>query len=219
MDGIRNFHAADPASEGKNVSNLTDVLGRPIGKMFLETGTAPGGEGWVHYMYPEPGNIFPIWKSAFVKKVTFPDGKPYLIGCGIYNMQMDKAFIEDIVNRAATLVADHGKDAFARLRDKTGPFVFMNTYVFVQNTEGTELVNAAQPSLEGRNLIDLKDLKGKAVIKDQIAAATRNGTAWLSCYWYKPGDNTPALKQTYVRKVQYKGETYIVGSGFYGAAK
>ena len=219
MDGIRNFHAADPASEGKRVSDLTDVLGRPIGKMFLETVTAPEGEGWVHYMYPEPGNIFPIWKSAFVKRVTFPDGKPYLIGCGIYNMQMDRAFIEDIVNRAATLVADHGKDAFARLRDKTGPFVFMNTYVFVQNTEGTELVNAAQPSLEGRNLIDLKDLNGKAIIKDQIAAATRNGTAWLPCLWYKPGDNTPALKQTYVRKVQYKGETYIVGSGFYGAAK
>lgn len=215
MDGVRTFHAADPASEGINVSGLKDVLGRPIGKMFLEAVATPEGEGWIHYMYPEPGDIFPTWKSTFVKRVTFPSGKQNIIGCGIYNMQMDKAFIEDVVNRAAALIADSGKEAFAQLRDKTGPFVFMNTYVFVQNTKGIELVNAAQPSLEGKNLIDLKDLQGKAVIKDQIAAAMSEGSAWLECYWYKPGDNTPMLKQTYVRKVQYHGEIFIVGSGFY----
>jgi hypothetical protein len=38
-------------------------------------------------------------------------------GCGIYNMQMDKAFIEDVVNHAAALVADRGKEAFGQLRD------------------------------------------------------------------------------------------------------
>lgn len=215
MDGVRTFHAADPASEGVNVSNLTDVLGRPIGQMFLGAAALPGGEGWIHYMYPEPGDIFPTWKSTFVKKVKFPSGKDYIVGCGIYKMQMDKAFIEDVVDRAAGLVAKYGKDAFPQLRDKTGPFVFMNTYVFVQNPQGTELVNPAQPSFEGMNLIDLKDLKGKLVIKDQIDAVMDKGSAWLDCYWYKPGDNTPALKQTYVRKVVHNGETYIVGSGLY----
>jgi hypothetical protein len=33
--------------------------------------------------------------------------------------------------------------------------------------------------------------------------------------WYKPGNNTPARKETYVRKVQLGQETYIVGSGVY----
>lgn len=55
-------------------------------------------------MYPEPRDSFPTWKSTFVKRVTFPSGKTYLIGSGIYNMQMDKAFIEDVVNHAVTLV-------------------------------------------------------------------------------------------------------------------
>ena len=77
MDGTRVFHAANPAGEGRNVSDLKDVLGRPIGKMFLEAVSSPSGEGWVHYMYPEPGNIFPTWKSTFVKRVTFPSGKQY----------------------------------------------------------------------------------------------------------------------------------------------
>jgi hypothetical protein len=194
---------------------MKDILGRPIGKMFIDAAGSPSGEGWVHYMYPEPGDIFPTWKSTFVKRVTFPSGKQHVIGCGIYNMKMDKAFIEDVVNHAATLVADRGKEAFGQLRDKTGPFIFMDTYVFVNIPNGTELVNPAQPSLEGKNLIDLKDVKGKAVVREEIAAAMKDGSAWLELYWYKPGSNTPARKQTYVRKVQSGRDTYIVGSGFY----
>lgn len=215
MDGTRVFHAPDAAIEGQNVTGLKDVHGRPIGKMILDVAATPSGEGWVHYMYPEPGEIFPIWKSTFLKRVTFPSGKQHIIGCGIYNMQMDKSFIEDVVNRAATLIADKGEGAFALLRDKTGPFVFMDTYVFVDSVDGTELVNSAQPSLEGRNLMDLTDLRGKTVVKDEIAAAMKDGSAWLECYWFKPGDNTPARKQTYVRKVQAGRDTYIIGSGIY----
>ncbi len=215
MDGTLVFHAAEPGIEGRNDSGIEDVLGRPFGRRFLEVAASAAGEGWNHYMYPEPGGIFPTWKSTFVKRVTFPSGKQYLVGCGIYNMQMDKAFIEDVVDRAATLVSDHGKEAFPQLRDKTGPFVFMDTYVFVDAPDGTELVNAAQPSLEGKNVIDLRDVKGKAVTRDYIAAAMRDGTAWVDYYWYKPGHNTPARKQAYVKKVKFGQDTYIIGSGFY----
>ena len=215
MDATRVFHAADPAHEGRNERDLKDIQGRPIGKMILHAGGSPSGEGWIHYMYPEPGGIFPMWKSSFIKRVTFPSGKQHIIGCGIYNMQMDRAFITDVVNRAATLVAERGKKAFGQLRDRTGPFVFMDTYVFVEAPDGTELVNPGQPSLEGKNLIGLKDLKGKAVVQDEIAVAMKDGSGWLDLYWYKPGQNTPARKQTFVRKVQSGQDTYIVGSGVY----
>jgi signal transduction histidine kinase len=214
-DGIRAFNAADPTLEGKNVSSTEDVLGRPYGKMFLEAAASPSGEGWVHYMYPEPGNIFPAWKSTFLKSVTFPSGQKYLVGAGVYNMQTGKPLIEDVVNRAAAMIADRGPKAFDHLRDKKGPFVFMDTYVFVDKPDGTELVNSAQPSLEGSNLIDVKDLTGKYLVRNYINAAMKDGTAWVDYFWYKPGHNEPARKQSYVKKVQYKGETYIVGSGFY----
>ena len=93
----------------------------------------------------------------------------------------------------------------------------MDTYVFVDTPDGIELVNAAQPSLEGRDIIDLKDIKGKALAREYISAAMRDGKAWVEYYWYKPGQNTPARKQVYVRKVQSGKDTYIVGSGFYVA--
>jgi len=215
MDGTRTFHAANPEGEGINMSDFKDVLSRPMGRMILEAGASPGGEGWVHYMYPEPGDIFPTWKSSFVKRVTFPSGKQYIIGCGIYKMQTDRAFIEDVVNRAADLVAARGKDAFDQLRDNTGPFVFMDTYVFVDNQEGVELVNAAQPSLEGKNLLDAKDVRGKYVIREYLDLAMKNGSGWVDYYWYKPGTNTVVQKHSYVRAVKHGGETYVVGAGFY----
>jgi signal transduction histidine kinase len=215
MDGTRVFHAANPAGEGENMRGMKDILGRPIGEMILNTAASTAGEGWLHYMYTEPGSLYPMWKSTFVKRLTFSSGKTHIIGCGIYNMQMDKAFIEDVVQRASALISKKGKEAFRQLRDKKGPFVFMNTYVFVNAPDGTELVNPAFPSLEGRNLIGLKDLKGQSVIQDEITAAMKDGSAWLDFYWFKPGQNTLARKQTFVQKVQSGEETYIVGSGLY----
>ena len=214
-DGYRAFHAADPSIEGRDASGTKDVLGRRYGEMFLDVARSPSGEGWVHYMYPEPGGIFPAWKSTFLRRVTFPSGEQHVIGAGIYNMRMDRAFIEDVVNAAAALVTDRGKDAFAELRDPAGAYVFMDTYVFVDTPEGIELVNGAQPSLEGQNVSDLEDLNGKALAREYIAAAMEHGSAWVEYYWYKPGHNTPARKQAYVRKVQSGGEVFIVGSGFY----
>jgi signal transduction histidine kinase len=48
MDGTRVFHAADPAGEGRNVSGLKDIVGRPIGRMTLDAAWGPSGEGWIH---------------------------------------------------------------------------------------------------------------------------------------------------------------------------
>jgi signal transduction histidine kinase len=215
LDGIRAFHAANPASEGINVSNSKDVLGREWGQMFLATANTASGDGWVHYMYPEPGNIFPTWKSSYLKRVTYPSGKEYIIGCGIYNMQMDKAFIEDVVNRAAELVSTKGPLAFNELRDKTGPYVFMDVYVFVDDVHGVELVNPGQPTMEGRNIMELKDIKGKMVTKEYIEGALKHGNTWVDYYWYRPGSDKLAHKYTYAKKVMFGGVTYVVGAGLY----
>lgn len=219
LDGTRilhpEVHTVKPEVEGLDVREAKDLMGKPYGKMFLETAATPEGEGWIHCVWPKPYEIFPSWKSCFVKRVTFPSGKQYLTGSGVYNMKMEKALIEDVVNRAAALITERGKEAFSLLRDKTGPFYFMDTYVFVETPDGVELVNPAQPSLEGKNLLELKDLQGKEMAREEIQSVMKNESAWLKGMWYKPGDNTPALKETYVRKVQHGNETYIVGSGLY----
>ncbi len=59
IDGIRTLHVAHPETEGEDSRELTDVIGRPIGRMLLSVRSTPSGEGWGHYMYPRPGDIFP----------------------------------------------------------------------------------------------------------------------------------------------------------------
>ena len=215
MDGTRAFHAADHTIEGRDASDVTDALGRPYGRMFLDVARSPSGEGWVHYMYPEPGSLFPSWKSTFVKRVAFPDGKPHLVASGIYNMQMDSTFIADVVDRAAALIEKEGTRAFDILRDRKGPFVFMDTYVFVETSAGVSVVNPGQPSLEGTNLIDVRDVNGKTLVRDYIDGALKKGAVWEEYRWYRPGYDTPFRKRAYVRRVQVGNDTYVVGSGYY----
>ncbi len=217
MSGIRMLHPADPQSEGQDVSGLKDVQDRPVGKLFLDACYSESGEGWVHYLNTEPGKVFPIWKSSFVKRVFFPSGEVRLVGAGVYEMQMGKEFIVDVVDKASELVARKGADAFETLSDPAGPYRFMDVYVFVNDPVGTEIVNPAQPSLQGKNLIDIRDAKGKQMVREYIEAAMRQDSAWVSYEWYRPGSNTPTTKHAYVRKVKFQDKTFIVGSGYYDA--
>ena len=77
------------------------------------------------------------------------------------------------------------------------------------------MVNPGQPGLEGTNLIDVRDVKGKALVREYIAAALKDGSAWVEYYWYKPGHNTASRKVSYVRMVRSGPDTYVVGSGLY----
>ena len=213
-DGNMIIHP-DPALEGKNQLNLKDMIGRPIVKMFIERTSDSDGVGWVHYMWPRPNSIFPTWKSTFVRRVTAPSGKAYIIGCGIYNMKMEEEFIVDEVNEAAALIEQKGRPAFDTLRDKTGPFIFLDTYIFVDTPDGTELVNGGFPGIEGKNIMDFKDVNGKYLVRDYINLALKNGEGWVKYFWPKPGSDKPLEKRTYVKKVMYGGETFIVGCGAY----
>jgi signal transduction histidine kinase len=215
MDGVRTLHAADPTLVGKNGAMEKDIQGRPYGEMFLQAVNNSAGEGWVHYMYPYPNQIFPAWKSAFLKKVILPSGKKQIIGSASYQMQMDEALIQDVVNRASELIKEKGAEAFETLREKKGPFYFMDVYVFVETPEGVSLVNPGQPYVEGKNISELKDARGNMVVKDYIAAAMKNGKAWTEYYWYRPDESEPTLKRTFVQKVEVGKNTYIVGSGMY----
>lgn len=91
----------------------------------------------------------------------------------------------------------------------------METYFFVDTPEGVELVNPAQPYLEGKNIAELKNPGDVPIVKNYISLALKKEKAWARYFWYRPNESELTLKHTYVRKVQYGKETYIVGSGMY----
>lgn len=215
MEGNRYVYPPDPPNEKGNQAQLKDIDGKPIGRMFIEAAAGPTGEGWVHYRWYKPGDPEPTWKSTYVMRVEAPDGMTYLVGSGVYNMRVEPAFVTHAVQEAAALLQREGREAFGTIRDKSSPFFFFNTYVFVTSADGVELVNPAFPLLEGRSIIDTRDAKGKLLVRDYIDAAQKHGEAWVSYYWPRPGTRNPVRKLTYVKKVQVGNEDLIVGAGIY----
>ncbi len=89
-------------------------------------------------------------------------------------------------------------------------------YLFVVNTDGTIIFNAATPELEGQNLIDLEDANGVKLVQEFIAAAAEGG-GYVEYLWSNPqieGD-TGSPKVSYAIPYSALGQNFVLGSGFY----
>ncbi|HPR17891.1 MAG TPA: cache domain-containing protein [Candidatus Cloacimonadota bacterium] len=214
LDGMRYVYPPDISGEGKNMLELQDVNGKPIGKMFLETATT--GEGWVFYEWNLPGSDILEWKSTFIRKAVAPSGKEFLVGSGKYNIPVEKIFVENIVKEAAAVLHKEGKEAaFARFNAITDKFIFLDSYVFVKTDAGVELVNPFSPELVGKDIRYLQDANGKYFVRDELELLKANDSCWMEYVWPKPGEKEPSQKLVYVEKVDVAGEKLVVGAGYF----
>jgi signal transduction histidine kinase len=108
-----------------------------------------------------------------------------------------------LVEAAVAMVKAKGLDAtMAAVKDKKGPFVKGNLYIFAGSTEKVELVaHPINPALVGKNMGKMKDVKGKYFFVEFMNTAKSPGKGWVSYWWPKPGEKKPSLKDTYVMKV------------------
>jgi len=216
LQGNRYVYPPDPDHERKNLLDLEDVGGKPIGRMIVDMAREGEGRGWVHYRWNRPSQSEPIWKSTYVVKAIAPSGKEYVVGSGIYEAPMEKAFVVDAVKAAAALIERDGKAAFAVLRDPKSRFFFQDTYVFVTSVDGIELVNPAFPSLEGQSIWDDRDIKGTYLVREYTDLALDKGEGWVSYYWPRPdAPQLPVKKNTFVQKSMADGDVVVVGAGVY----
>jgi signal transduction histidine kinase len=220
VDGTCVFHPITPELVGKNVLDLRDLHGKPIIQSIVDIGKKPGNDasGWVFYLWENQIQLTPMWKSTYVRKVVAPSGKTYVIGSGLYDIKVERVFIEERVNRAADLLKAEGKAAaFKQFQDPASPFFFLNSYIFVLNDKGETLVDPAFPTLAGRNLADFQDAVGFHAIKEVLQKLENADAAWVQYLWLKPGSPMPSRKLLYARKLKIGDEILIVGSDFFVA--
>jgi cytochrome c len=131
------------------------------------------------------------WSTAFAGDMGTPDEA--------------KALAE----KAAAFLKSNGPEkAFPAFQAKDGGFQDRDLYVTVADPSGTMLVNGGMPSLVGKNLIDLKDVDGKAFEREIVGI---KDAAWVEFKWINPLTKAVALKKTY----QIRVGDYIVGVGAY----
>jgi cytochrome c len=124
--------------------------------------------------------------------------------------------IVDLVNNAATLLEQKGKDAFTAFRAKGSVWYKGDMYVFVYDLDGIVLCNPGFASYEGKNLMEMKDPNGKAFVHELIETAKSKGSGWVDYVLPKPGETTPSKKISYARTAKMPdGQTVMVGSGMW----
>ena len=210
-EGMVYAHAS-AALVGTNVMELTDVNGKPFIKWFIIEVSNEDSTGWSHYLWNIPGQDEPTWKSTYVQSAIAPSGEKYIVGCGLYNMKMERAFVVDQVNEAADMIDAEGIAAFDELRDPTSEFIFNNNYVFVLDYEGTLLVH---PEIEGTNLFDAQDVNGKYFIREMLEVGREDSSGWIDYWWNKPGEEEASAKSSYIRQIEVDGDVLVVGVGVY----
>lgn len=123
--------------------------------------------------------------------------------------------VKAMVDKAAALVDRKGDSAFPEFKKKGGKWFKGDAYIIVGDMKGKNIVNAAFPEFEGKNVLDLKDPDGKPIVQSFIDAVKTKDSGWVEYLWPKPGETKPAKKFTYVKKAKLAEENVYVGAGFY----
>lgn len=122
-----------------------------------------------------------------------------------------------LVEDAVALVGSEGVEAAcARFREPGSRWFEGETYVFVLNMEGRAICHPAQPSLEGRDLNEVRDPKGRPILELMVRELETSEEGWVHYQWPRPGERIFRWKTTYVRRASAPdGASVMVSSGRY----
>ena len=137
--------------------------------------------------------------------------------CTAISVAQEKATKDECVAKckeAAALIKEGGIEAaLPKLQDPKGPFVWKDSYVFVQDLQGKMLAHPINPKLIGKSFNGLKDVNGKMFNTEMTEIAKNAGEGWVSYMWPKPNETTPSAKSAFILRVP--GQEILVGAGIY----
>jgi signal transduction histidine kinase len=217
LDGTCLFEATEPDLVGRHLMGLKDIDGKPVVQMITDIAAdpAPDASGWVFYLWENSTEIVPHWKSSYVRKVIAPDHKVYLVGGSLLDGRIEKAFVKERIKAASRLFQREGKvSAFATLRDAASPFVFLDTYIFVLDSEGHALVDPGYPNMVGRDITSFKDAVGFEPVRELLKRMKQADTGAVQFISLRPDTGDLVRRLLYARKIVVGGETLILAADF-----
>ena len=87
-------------------------------------------------------------------------------------------------------------------------------YFYIHNMAGDNILHPVKPSLEGTNIIGMKDKRGVYILQDIIDNLKVKDEYFSELYWYKPNDLEKEYKKITYNKV-FKPLNLIIGTGEY----
>jgi len=137
------------------------------------------------------------------------------------SLEWNKKIAKNVVHSQAVMISEFIKD----ISDSTDRILFIRRsidsvrfyedksgYFYVYDFNCINIAHATQKDLQGQNLYDYQDTKGKYVIRE-LSAAAQNGGGFVEFYWLKPGETGEKRKMGYVEPIP--NSNYFIGSGVY----
>lgn len=86
-------------------------------------------------------------------------------------------------------------------------------YFWINDMHPNMIMHPMKPELDGKDLSDSKDPKGKKLFVEFVEAVKKSGSGYVYYQWPKPGLTEPVEKVSFVKGFEPWG--WIVGSGIY----
>jgi methyl-accepting chemotaxis protein len=187
------IHPIKPALNGKDMAAYKDQDGKQIFSEFAAV-AKKDSEGFVDYVWPKPGFEKPQPKVSFVKLF-----KPYnwVIGTGEYVSDVSAKIKEETLKTISEMRYGNGD------------------YFWINNSHPTMIMHPIKPELNGKDLSENKDAKGKRHFVEMTQVVKNNKDGGLVKYfWDRPGKKgDPREKFSYVQK--FEPWDWIIGTGAY----
>ncbi len=117
-----------------------------------------------------------------------------------------------MVKKGVAFIKANGKDkGYAEISNKAGQFNDRDLYLVVYGLDGNVRAHGANERMIGKNLIDLKDIDGKAFVKERVDLAQSKGTFWQDYKFTNPVSKKVEPKSAYCEKL----DDAVVCGGIY----
>lgn len=122
-----------------------------------------------------------------------------------------KADAEAMVKKAVTALKAKRDPTYADINRKDGPFTDRDLYITVYGNDGVVRAHGANMKMVGKNLMELKDIDGKAFVKERVDLAKKGQPFWQEYKFANPVTARIEPKAMYCQPL----EELIVCGGVY----
>lgn len=108
-------------------------------------------------------------------------------GAAAADEKVTKAEAEVMVKKAVAFIKANGRDkSFSEINRKNGPFTDRDLYMVAYGRDGVVLAHGANPKMLGKNLMEIKDIDGKAFVKERVELAKTRASFWQEYKFTNP---------------------------------
>ena len=98
-----------------------------------------------------------------------------------------KSEAEAMVKKTVAYLKANGREkTFAEINRKDGPFTDRDLYMVSYSMEGVVLAHGANPKMLGKDLMEIKDVDGKAFVKERVEMAKAKKPFWQEYKFTNP---------------------------------